>query len=76
MTPSCHPVTDGSPEAQRGADMGRGHMARRVLLCRRQPGPDSFIHLASPTVPRWPLSSICTEQAQERFFDDEEQLSS
>ena len=51
MTRSCHPSTDGSPEAQTGAETGEVRQRLRVLLCRPLPGPDSFINLAPPTAP-------------------------
>lgn len=51
MTQSCHPLTDGSPEAQRGAETGEVTQCLGVLLCRPLPGPDSFINLAPPTAP-------------------------
>lgn len=51
MTRSCHPVTDGSPEAQRGAETGEATQRLTVLLFRPLPRPDSFINLAPPTDP-------------------------
>lgn len=51
MTQYCHPVTDGSPEAQREAEMGEVTPHLRALLCRPLLRPDSFINLAPPTDP-------------------------
>lgn len=62
MTQSRHLLTDGSPEAQRGAETGEVTQRRGVLLCRPLPGPDSFINLAPPTA--WDGGSIPSAQCR------------
>lgn len=51
MTQACRLLTDGSPEAQRGADTGEVTQRRGALPCGPPPGPDSFINPAPPTAP-------------------------
>lgn len=66
MAQASHPLTDGSPEAQKGAEMGP--RSRSALgLSSADPCPGQTALLISPLLlPRWRLSPICMEQGLRR----------